>query len=84
MKKLTLPFRLLSLAMVLIIAGGMLTSCGKNLAYDRYDYELNEYVNPGDLSQIEVSAKQSRLAKRANRQAYLAVAISHRPHPQFK
>ena len=62
MKKHILPFRLLSIFLVLIISVGMLNSCGKALAYDRYDYDLNEYINTGDLSQIEVSAKEVETA----------------------
>ena len=60
--KRTLLFRILSLATVITLALGMLTSCSKGLAYDAYDYDLSEYMNVGEISGIEVSAKEVETA----------------------
>ncbi len=47
--------RLLALSLAVLTLTAALTSCKSGLAYDSYDYDLNEYISAGDLSSIEVS-----------------------------
>lgn len=53
----TFKKRLLAFALAVAALTVALTSCKSGLAYDLYDYDLNEYISAGDLTKIEISKK---------------------------
>ena len=51
----TFKKRFLALALAVLTLTAVLTSCKSGLAYGLYDYDLNDYIDAGDLTEIEVS-----------------------------
>ena len=47
--------RFLALILAIFTVTAVFTSCKSGLAYDSYGYDLNDYIDAGDLTSIEVS-----------------------------
>lgn len=46
------------IAMLLLSSICLLTACNSGLAYEEYDYDLEEYINVGSLDRIEISKNE--------------------------
>ena len=46
--------RFLALILAVLTVAAVFTSCKSGLAYSSYDYDLNEYIDAGDLTNVEI------------------------------
>lgn len=58
MKKISFPTRAIAAGLMAAITAFAFASCTQKLAHDAYDCDLNDYIDAGDISKIEISASE--------------------------